>query len=240
MLYEAVIMASHIFHEDGPLGSFYDDFFKDCPISFLEHPEALGLQEVRRIIEFLNQWRTRYRASPEQLHAALHSVLPELSPLRTEDLLHVDLDRPLHGPETVSRAILRAFDTVAGCGQAKETTAASKVLHLLHPHLLVMWDNRIAPGYAAVRSDNSGILYKTGEDYTYGFLPRVQLVARRAVAECQNALRCSEERAVEGLCLCRHTLAKVIDEYNYAKYTLKRDEVWITEMESETAPSDLP
>ena len=39
----------------------------------------------------------------------------------------------------------------------------------------------------------------------------------------------SDDRAIDFLCGCGHSLAKVIDGFNYAKFTLKREEVWRAE-----------
>lgn len=100
--------------------------------------------------------------------------------------------------------------------------AASKVLHVLAPHFFVMWDNAISAGYGC------GIIYNTAiamnEKY-YNFLVRIQSELREAIqsyadshsiknfVDASNAL--IRELHADG----RKTLAKIIDEYNFMKFT---------------------
>lgn len=111
------------------------------------------------------------------------------------------------------------------------SVAASKVLHVLLPEFFMMWDNFIAPAYGAKMQT------PCGEDYVYGFYPHAQLVAHRALDECCERWGWTQEQAEQWLRgVCGHTLAKVIDEYGYVKYTLGKDAVWWAEY---SPPSDL-
>ncbi len=111
------------------------------------------------------------------------------------------------------------FETIASSGSRYESTGTSKILHLLYPPLFVMWDSAIRGGYAV--NGRSG-------DYAERFLPRIQREGREAVdsyiAE-RKAGPSTAVRELEKLCGGR-TFTKLIDEYNYCKFTLRVDELW--------------
>ena len=136
-------------------------------------------------------------------------------------LLNVDILTIELTNQEISTRIAGMFKTIATCGSRNETTAASKILHSLHPGLFVMWDAAIQLGYAVSGS---------GEDYAKRFLPRMQRIAVIALEQIAAAQGLTRETAVETLTRCGHTLAKVLDEYNYAKFTMKRAEVWEAEL----------
>ncbi len=224
MLYEAILLGSDTFHATEGLGRHYDEYFRDEGLALVERPERLDEGRAARLITFVNQWRTRYQATPTQLAGALRTVLPDLCALRDETLLTVDLTRRSDGVATVADVVERAFDTVARCGRRYESTGASKILHMVHPRLFVMWDNAIAAGYAAAYL-GVGQSLKKAADYAHAFLPLVQLVALRAVKEHESTRSAPIDEAVATLTACGHTLAKVIDEYNYVKFTLRSPEL---------------
>ena len=119
----------------------------------------------------------------------------------------------------VSEAVGSRFETIAGSGSRYESTATSKILHVLHPPLFVMWDSAIRGGYAVDRSSG---------DYARRFLPRMQRQASEAVDSYIRDGEAEPAAAVEALekrCGGR-PLTKLVDEYNYCKFTLRRDELW--------------
>ena len=142
---------------------------------------------------------------------AVNAVLPSLNLLRGEDLLHVDFGRTLANHETVSQVIEVAFDTIVRCGGRYESTGTSKILHMLNPSLFVMWDVGIRKGYG-IRGSGDGLVY------AQRFLPQMQQLAKSAVVQCMEERGVSEEEAIRFICPCGHSLAKVIDEYNWARY----------------------
>jgi hypothetical protein len=231
VLYEAILLGSQIFHSGESRVSYYDAYFKIAPVWLVNEPERLDLARADELIGFVNRWGTRCRIKPRHLKAALERVLPELSALRGESLLHIDLAQQVRGTGTTGGVIERVFHAIASAeGSRYESTAASKMLHLIHPQLFVMWDSYIAWGYAAARSSTEG----RARDYARCFLPRVQRIARRAVEEYRSAHSATEEQAVQALCSgcrCPPTLAKVVDEYNYVKFTWNDERVWQAEFE---------
>lgn len=236
MLHEAVVLGSHIYHQRvAPLRSPYDEFLSAYPYPLVNHPEAPNTRLTEHIIRFLNTtFLARLQCEPQHLLDAVQCVQGDLNSLRTETFLRTDLHRQIPGSETVGMVMARVFDAIARHTPRYQAVGASKILHLLHPQFFIMWDNRIAAGYAARDLLNSR---STANHYVDQFLPRVQLVARRAVAECRSIYGWTEEAAERSLCsCCGHTLAKVIDEYNYVKYTLGDNAVWEAELGPPSAP----
>ena len=99
------------------------------------------------------------------------------------------------------------------CVSVYASVGTSKILHAaVNPELFVMWDNKIRDGYS---------LQNSGYSYAYEFLPRMQKQAREAVEQVMNKKRLSRDDAIKYLTPCGRSLAKVIDEYNYVKFTLE-------------------
>jgi len=119
----------------------------------------------------------------------------------------------------MSEAVGLVFEKIAACGSRYESTGTSKILHVLCPPLFVMWDSAICGGYAVDGRSS---------DYAKRFLPQMQHEAREAVGSYIADGRAGPAAAVrelEKLCGGR-TFTKLIDEYNYCKFTLRVDELW--------------
>jgi hypothetical protein len=91
-----------------------------------------------------------------------------------------------------------------------------------------MWDSSICGGYA---------VNGHGYDYGHRFLPRIQKLVRRAIREYTQTQSGSQEQTITALRKCGHTLAKVLDEYNYTKFTLRRD---LSQWESKSPLAEPP
>jgi hypothetical protein len=224
MLFDAILVGSQLFHEVEPLGGFYDNYLAGKRWQLWKQEGTIDLVEIERLILFLNQWRTHYensRATQQSLLEAIQSVFPLLQALEAESLMGVDFKRLLMPGTTVSQAIEQIFERIASCGRRYESTGTAKIMHTINPGLFVMWDSSICGGYA---------VNGHGYDHGHRFLPRIQKLARNAIREYTQTQGGSQEQAIVALCKCGHTLAKVLDEYNYTKFTLKRDEVWNLEL----------
>jgi hypothetical protein len=107
--------------------------------------------------------------------------------------------------------------------------AASKVLHVLVPPFFVMWDTTIRAGYGC------GIIYNKAiarnETY-YIFLERIQRELREAIQSyadshsIKNFVEASDALIRVLNADGRKTLAKIIDEYNFMKFTRGSKELW--------------
>jgi hypothetical protein len=178
--------------------------------------------EIEKLFRFLNQWGTRYRSDAdarERFKQAYLHVLPLLKALQGHTLLEAEFDGGVVERMCVSDAVGSIFHKIASCGSRYESTATSKMLHVLHSPLFVMWDSAIRGGYAVDGRSS---------DYAERFLPRMQREAREAVgsyiADGKAGLT-TAVRELERLCEDR-PFTKLIDEYNYCRFTLRADELW--------------
>ena len=105
---------------------------------------------------------------------------------------------------SVRAVIRRSFNTSQGIGARPVT--ASKILHVVNPGLFVMWDRRIIRNYH---------VDDTADGYANCFLPWMQRLVKDAICQIMDEDRTSREDAVRSLTPCSHSLAKVLDEYNF-------------------------
>ena len=111
----------------------------------------------------------------------------------------------------VAQLIGESFDAIASAGKRYESVATSKMLNIVvNPDLFVMWDGYIQQGYSVGR---------TGPQYAYEFLPKMQRLAKKAVAQVMRHEDRSRDDATRSLTPRNQSLAKVVDEYNYVKFT---------------------
>lgn len=181
----------------------------------ITRPETITQNEIRNLHEFVNAWGTRCQWSVEELTQSIIDELPKLSALSNTTILDIDFEN-----NYCRKIIEDIFKHIAECGPRHEATGTSKILHMLNYQLFVMWDEKIRNGYAC--GANS-------KNYAHSFLPRMQMLSKKAIKEAEDKLAISQNHAIKRLCKCGHTLTKVIDEYNYVKYTWNRSEIWQVE-----------
>ncbi|HUU17852.1 MAG TPA: hypothetical protein VMW72_11925 [Sedimentisphaerales bacterium] len=117
-------------------------------------------------------------------------VIEALRPRNIESL--VEADEP-----TIKRLFLAFLDALR-TERGKSPVAVAKALHLLAPDFLPIWDDKIARAY--------GCHYNPHPDQKYMvFAYEMQCLSRQL-----------QEHVPPG---CDRTFLKLIDEYNYAKYT---------------------
>ena len=217
MLFKAIQVGSQIFQEEADKAGFYDTCLSSLVLDINDN-KTIMQNEVRKLHKFINEWGTRCQWSVEQLTEAIISVQADLSALSKYTILDINFKAFVTSREGYySDMIKNIFEWIATCGPRRETTGTSKVLHMLNPQLFVMWDNKIRGGYACSESAQS---------YSCSFLPRIQMVLTKAIKEAEKQLGLDHNHAIEKLCQRGHTLAKVVDEYNYVKFTWARPEVW--------------
>lgn len=104
--------------------------------------------------------------------------------------------------------ILLIFD---GFLEVLGPTGASKAMHLINSKLFMMWDNAIRKHYSCST---------TSEDYIK-FMENMQRIAKEIVRSYCEEFNCSREEAIENICKIANgkTLPKLIDEYNYVRFT---------------------
>lgn len=177
---------------------------------------ALSLVSANFVVEahllLLSTWnfaRFRYVIPSFDLcgyEALLNDLTNQLQPLLHAEFTTVDLGKD-------KQMIVDSFDKLAGI-RGIESTGAAKILHLLNPHLFVMWDNAIGgrhspkKDYANLDVIRSGFwnppvypFARSGAGY-YDFLGYCQTIFKGLVSPSP-----------------RKTLAKCIDEFNYCSIT---------------------
>lgn len=185
--------------------------------------ETINNPEPKQIVWFLNHWGiTRRHFDVGKISKCIidsKNLLEKFSNYRIETAELIPLKDDI---QDVFQRFLKATDS---------PVAASKVLHVLVPQFFVMWDNAIRAGYGC-GIGNRWVAETTNETY-YIFLIRVQNKLRKAVqsyigsrsiknlGEASNALK--KELYANG----RKTLAKIIDEYNFMKFTKGTEELWV-------------
>jgi len=92
-------------------------------------------------------------------------------------------------------------------------TGASKALHLMNKNLFMMWDDRIRKGYKTGTDERSYII----------FMKEMQSIANEVIDSICRKFNCPRDSAIERLLklINQKTLPKLIDEYNYVKFTKK-------------------
>jgi hypothetical protein len=223
MRWRSLIRASEIYQQrEARYDRFYFEYVSLKDAAAWDSDAGPNDVEVKRLFKFLNQWGTRCRSDAgarDKFKQAYLQVLPLLRALQGHTLLESGFDGAVAEGMFVSEAVDSIFDKLASCGGRYESTATSKILHVLHPPLFVMWDAAIRGGYAV--GGGSG-------DYGGRFLPRVQREGREAVDSYIADGRAGPTTAVhelERLCEGR-PFTKLIDEYDYCKFTLRVDELW--------------
>ena len=213
--------ASQIYTSASSYDEHYQSYMNDRDAASWWSPQGPGTDEARRMFRFLNQWKCRLRNNESdcaRLSAAAADVVPLLSSLRGETLGEVALT------DSVMSAVTEAFHITLDALYKRSGTCVSKILHMYNPRLFVMWDDAIRGGYAV-----------EGDGHSYGavFLPHQQL-AREAIASVITEGLAGPSDAVtyiESQC-AGNPLAKVMDEFNYCKFT-RRDAVLWSPLRSE-------
>lgn len=181
--------------------------------------DKLPLQEIEnRVILFLNRWKCHLpkdRRLAERLKDIYRQSLPFLDALNGEAIQDFNFDqkRKVEGKEyRNSETMLKVFQNFCSTGYHFRDVAASKVLHMINPHLFVMWDTNICKAYGVKKSPSG---------YVFEFIPLMKKKANEAVDSYMEDKKCGREKAVKALNEFRplKTLAKLLDEHNYIKYT---------------------
>ena len=205
MLYEAIRARSSAYHSSEGCKDYnlwytlYFGLFKNP--SKWNDKDTLDIQEVNRLIRyFLNKWDCRfaYKLEPELL-AVLKRTVPIVKPLENMTILTIQSDADFD-------RIAQAYNILTSVNGINDTIA-SKILHTINRELFPMRD------FAMNRWMYSW------SPYSPNFCKEMQDLAECAIGQIQtnekdNACRTDAINSLRGK-NCSHTLAKVLDEYNF-------------------------
>jgi len=152
--------------------------------------------------------------------------VPYLHALNNFNIQSIQFNNPIivsNNNMTISQVIEYCYTQVRNIGHNFGPTATSKLLHILHPDLFVMWDGAILKHY---RKINSQIL-----DSGQGYLTYLKIMKRLANHICtvfQNAVLTPPAQAGQDPASYLNaqmkynppkTMAKYLDEYNWIMIT---------------------
>ena len=217
MLYQEIRQRCRMYHErdergyDGTYASYM--LYRNKTQTKWDNPDSLDYEDIERLVRFLKRWGCFMFEKIDNITPLLLnnliSEVPTLNALQGKTLLDVNFD------EDTKQTIKECFNRIARI-KKYESVATSKALHVaINPHLFVMWDRHIQSAYR---------LGNTGKVYAHVFLPVMQIIANQAVNEVmaeEGLSRADAIRSFTDHCEKNNTLAKVIDEYNFTKYTKK-------------------
>lgn len=216
MKWQQLVQAAAIYDRELDYDRFYRAYLQDRDDRAWWDPTGPSAADAERLFLFLNQWKCRLSSGPDDVdrfRAATTKAARVIALVRHESLSVSAFD------PAAQAIISEAFQLILNAFAKRNSTAASKALHMYNRRLFVMWDKAIRAGYA---------VDATPESYAEVFLPRVQREAHEAIESIIADGRAAPEEAVEMIeSQCSGTpLAKLVDQYNYCKFTLSAEELW--------------
>ena len=221
MLYEDIRRGCELYHQNED-GLSYDRAYVSYALNRdsakWKNPETLDFGDADSLINFCNQWKCHLPRDEKNVNGILLGLkrsVPMLNLLQRKTLLDIKFDEIICEGLSASELIANVFHEIANAGRRYESVATSKMLNAaVNKSLFVMWDCNIQWSYNV-----SG----NGYAYAHRFLPKMQELAQQAINEVINKEGISHQEAVKSFtdhCKNRNSLAKIIDEYNYVKFTL--------------------
>ncbi len=177
-----------------------------------------------QIKKFLNSWgRMRMSFNVNKIQQAIEKSKIIINNLKGYDFVTADL--PL-----IEQDIVELFNNFLHVGSKRSPIAASKAIHVLLPNLLLMWDGAIKTGYGCG-------FYKPLKNKTYAktyfiFLSRVQsrlintLSLYLQKCELRGILQASTDLRNRFYQNGIKPITKIVDEYNFQKYTQGSNFLW--------------
>ena len=209
--YKRLLEAHRAYYLEENRALNYDEYMK-CK-DWKSWRNSVSICEAMKLFGFILGWQPKFEGDPWKFREIYGEIYPII-----EELEHRNIDVDFTDEE--KRKIQGIFDKVANCtrkGYRYESTAASKILHTILPNLFIMWDRKIREG---ILGDERR---KEGSDYAFEFLPLAQKELKEAIRTCmaeENLNRTESIKYIRKSCDGK-TLAKLADECNYMKYTMK-------------------
>ncbi|MEM2872973.1 MAG: hypothetical protein QXD82_02255 [Nitrososphaerales archaeon] len=190
------------------------------------------LMEEGGVLWFLDRWRafSHYSLWPDRLDPNLPKAIQvahreshvSLRALEGQTIANVDLK-----DHAILNQIQTIFARFSSIGMRFRHVATSKYLHMVNRELFVMWDGPIGSRYyisnfSALADNPSRAAY----EYVNVFLPSTQTRLKMLLDRIASEVSCGIEEAqnilkssVSDLHKVGKTCAKIIDEFNYARYS---------------------
>ena len=201
----------------------YDIYMQNKSECWLKHAN-IPAAEIMKLFWFIHSWDPNFRGNLQKFQKCYKKIYTDIKGLEHESLDQIELD-----DEEMDNRIEKIFNEVALCGEENriERTDTSKILHAILPELFVMWDDKIRNGIWKKKKKDGWKKPKkfNGKSYAYYFLPLMRDKANEVIESYIKEHDCDHRKAINGISRqgSNYTLAKLLDEYNYVKYTLKKD-----------------
>lgn len=191
------------------------------PNAWVKSPEV-PLEEALLLFGWVHSWDPNFEGELMRFLQIYVDIFPLMKSVKNDTIVKVNLTKD------VKNSLSVVFNRVASCCRTRrfESTDASKLLHGMIPDLFVMWDAAIKEGMkkeGVISGHREQARDYDGEYYAWEFLPKMQ---ERAISFLDSYIR---ENGGNYRSACRnlssmadgYTLAKLIDELNYARFTKK-------------------
>lgn len=211
--YLDLIKAHKIFVDLEGRWKFYDAYMNNRDADCWFTSGTVPLKEGLLLFGFISSWDPNFRGDLTKFLDIYKKVFPTVRELLGGKIESIKLSA------AVKEAIASVFNAISYCpkGGRREYTDTSKILHAILPNLFVMWDIKIRKGVL-------GEDRRDGETYACVFLPKMQKEIVRYVKSYAEQKGVAFE--VAGGEISRmasgYTLAKLMDEYNYVRYTKRK------------------
>lgn len=207
--YIDLLKAHKIFIEIERRWKFYDEYMKNKDSEVWFRSKDIPLKEGLFLFGFIHSWDPNFKGDLAKFLDIYQDIFSLIKDFKYVTIVEVELN------DKVKNIISIIFDRIAMCPRTKryESTDASKILHAILPNLFIMWDDKIRKAIVGEGRD--------GRCYAFKFLPKMQKAIKEYLESFikenggdykSAALQISKEAN-------NYTLPKLIDEYNYVRYS---------------------
>lgn len=197
------------------------DTYQSKPFNPYErwYTEAITNPTPKAIKDLLTRWgRMRMSFNISSIQKSIKSARNTIMSLKTNDFELAPLNE-------IRNEVISVFQVILD--GTKSSVAASKALHALAPKFFVMWDNTIRAAYGCAN------LSATWSEIYFVFLVRVQRHLQKALESYSKAhklesiLKAASHLRQDLYIKGQKSLTKIVDEFNYMRYTKGRYALWI-------------
>jgi len=215
--YTKLIQAHRAFYEGEYGAKNYDRYMREQKNWRNWQNPIVPIDEVEKLFRFIRSWDRFFRGDAVMFQGIYEEIYPILAFMKNENIVNADFRS-----DELKIKIESIFNKVANCTKIEryESTDASKIIHTILPNFFVMWDDEIKKWTVDGKND--------GHAYAYEFLPLMQRELVEAIETCMMERKLQRVDAAKQISYeCGYqTLAKLADEYNYVRYTLKDRSLW--------------
>lgn len=210
--YTDLLRAHNFFYDVESRWKFYDAYMDSRdPAAWLKSP-VVPLKEGLLLFGWVHSWDPNFQGALSRFLQIYEDMFDMVKAFEYKVLGGIDFTTD------VKNCLCIVFDRTANCCRIRryESTDASKILHAIVPKFFVMWDDEIRKNIVGARRD--------GRCYAYEFMPNMQEFAKQFLDSFVRENGGDYESASQEISQMTHghTLAKLVDELNYIRFTLKR------------------